>query len=169
MLPLRDGPVIRKNIIAKILFASCSAKISYHENFCIYGISLCMGAFSQQQVDFLPSKNNRCCIGYTATVSLLLLLWIQNYITLIEITDLLYIRSYVMAINWYCNIETCAIFNFWERLHIYKIIIGEWISILMQLVINLVYQTSRYQLIVNFTVGFKVVHWYAIWIEDIAM
>ena len=28
MLPFHDGPVIRENIIAKILFASYSAKIS---------------------------------------------------------------------------------------------------------------------------------------------
>ena len=30
MLPFHDEPVIRKNIIAKILFASCSAKISMY-------------------------------------------------------------------------------------------------------------------------------------------
>ena len=39
MLPFHDGPVIRENIIAKILFASCSAKISYRENFRVYGIT----------------------------------------------------------------------------------------------------------------------------------
>ena len=38
MLPFHDGPVIRKTIIAKILFASCSAKISYRESFHVYGI-----------------------------------------------------------------------------------------------------------------------------------
>ena len=38
MLPFHDEPVIRENIIAKILFASCSAKISYRENFHVYGI-----------------------------------------------------------------------------------------------------------------------------------
>ena len=38
MLPFHDEPVIRKNIIAKILFACCSAKISYRENFRVYGI-----------------------------------------------------------------------------------------------------------------------------------
>ena len=38
MLPFHDEPVIRDNIIAKILFASCSAKISYHENFPVYGM-----------------------------------------------------------------------------------------------------------------------------------
>ena len=38
MLPFHDEPVICENIIAKILFASCSAKISYRENFRIYGI-----------------------------------------------------------------------------------------------------------------------------------
>ena len=37
MLPFHDEPVIRENIIAKILFASCSAKISYRENFHVYG------------------------------------------------------------------------------------------------------------------------------------
>ena len=37
MLPFHDEPVIRKNIIAKILFTSCSAKISYRENFRVYG------------------------------------------------------------------------------------------------------------------------------------
>ena len=37
MLPFHDEPMICENIIAKILFASCSAKISYCENFCIYG------------------------------------------------------------------------------------------------------------------------------------
>ena len=37
MLPIHNEPVIHKNTIAKILFASCSAKISYRENFCIYG------------------------------------------------------------------------------------------------------------------------------------
>ena len=37
MLPFHDGPVIHENIIAKILFASCSAKISYRENFRVYG------------------------------------------------------------------------------------------------------------------------------------
>ena len=37
MLPFHDGPVIRKNIIVKIMLASCSAKISYCENFRIYG------------------------------------------------------------------------------------------------------------------------------------
>ena len=40
MLPFHDEPVIRENIIAKILFASCSAKISYRENFRAYGSSL---------------------------------------------------------------------------------------------------------------------------------
>ena len=39
MLPFHDEPVIRENIIAKILFASCSAKISYRENFHVYGIA----------------------------------------------------------------------------------------------------------------------------------
>ena len=38
MLPFHDEPMIRENIIAKILFASCSAKISYHEIFPVYGI-----------------------------------------------------------------------------------------------------------------------------------
>ena len=38
MLPFHDEPVIRENIIAKILFASCSAKIPYRENFRVYGI-----------------------------------------------------------------------------------------------------------------------------------
>ena len=33
------GPVIRENIIAKILFTCYSAKISYCENFSVYGIS----------------------------------------------------------------------------------------------------------------------------------
>ena len=33
MLPFHDEPVIRENIITKILFASCSAKISYRKNF----------------------------------------------------------------------------------------------------------------------------------------
>ena len=37
MLPFHDEPVIRENIIAKILFASYSAKISYRENFRVYG------------------------------------------------------------------------------------------------------------------------------------
>ena len=37
MLLFHDEPVIRENIIAKILFASCSAKISYRENFRVYG------------------------------------------------------------------------------------------------------------------------------------
>ena len=37
MLPFHDGPVICENIIAKILFASCSA--SYRENFHVYGIA----------------------------------------------------------------------------------------------------------------------------------
>ena len=40
MLPFHDEPVIRKNIIVKILFASCSAKISYRENFHPYGIPI---------------------------------------------------------------------------------------------------------------------------------
>ena len=40
MLPFHDEPVIRENIIAKILFASCSAKISYRENFRAYGIPI---------------------------------------------------------------------------------------------------------------------------------
>ena len=31
MLPFHDGPVIRENIIAKILFASCLEKISYRK------------------------------------------------------------------------------------------------------------------------------------------
>ena len=38
MLPFHNEPVIRKNIIAKILFASCSVKFSYHENFHVYSI-----------------------------------------------------------------------------------------------------------------------------------
>ena len=38
MLPFHDETVIRKNIIAKILFASCSVKILYRENFHAYGI-----------------------------------------------------------------------------------------------------------------------------------
>ena len=38
MLRFHDEPVIHENIIAKILFAFCSAKISYHENFGVYGI-----------------------------------------------------------------------------------------------------------------------------------
>ena len=38
MLPFHDGPVICENIITKILFASCSAKISYRENFRMYGM-----------------------------------------------------------------------------------------------------------------------------------
>ena len=37
MLPFHDEPVIWKNIIAKILFASCSAIISYRKNFRVYG------------------------------------------------------------------------------------------------------------------------------------
>ena len=37
MLPFHDGPVIRENIIMKILLASSSAKISYHKNFHVYG------------------------------------------------------------------------------------------------------------------------------------
>ena len=37
MLPFHDEPVIRENIIAKILFTSCSAKISYRKNFRVYG------------------------------------------------------------------------------------------------------------------------------------
>ena len=36
MLPFHGEPVIRKNIIAKILFTSCSAKISYREKFHVY-------------------------------------------------------------------------------------------------------------------------------------
>ena len=40
MLLFHNEPVIRENIIAKILFASCSAKISYHENFHVYGSTL---------------------------------------------------------------------------------------------------------------------------------
>ena len=40
MLPFHEEPVIRENIIAKILFASCLAKISYRENFRVYGIQL---------------------------------------------------------------------------------------------------------------------------------
>ena len=39
MLPFHDEPVIRENTIAKIMFASCSAKISYRENFRVYGIN----------------------------------------------------------------------------------------------------------------------------------
>ena len=37
MLPFHDEPVIHENIIVKTLLASCSAKISYRENFCTYG------------------------------------------------------------------------------------------------------------------------------------
>ena len=37
MLPFHDKPMIRENIIAKIPFASCSAKISRRENFHVYG------------------------------------------------------------------------------------------------------------------------------------
>ena len=37
MLPFHNEPVIRKNIIAKILFTSCLAKISCHKNFHVYG------------------------------------------------------------------------------------------------------------------------------------
>ena len=37
MLPFHDGPVICENIIVKILLASCSVKISYRKNFCVYG------------------------------------------------------------------------------------------------------------------------------------
>ena len=33
------GPVIRKNIIAKILFTCCTVKFSYRENFRVYGTS----------------------------------------------------------------------------------------------------------------------------------
>ena len=40
MLPFHDEPVIRENIIANILFASCSAKISYRENFPVYGTKM---------------------------------------------------------------------------------------------------------------------------------
>ena len=39
MLPFHDEPVICENIIAKILFASCSVKISYRKNFRVYGTS----------------------------------------------------------------------------------------------------------------------------------
>ena len=39
MLPFHDEPVIRENIITKILLLYlCSAKISYRKNFCVYGI-----------------------------------------------------------------------------------------------------------------------------------
>ena len=38
MLPFHDEPMIRENIIAKILFACCLAKISYRENFPVYGM-----------------------------------------------------------------------------------------------------------------------------------
>ena len=41
MLPFHNGPVICENIITKILFASCPAKISYRKNFRVYSIS-CM-------------------------------------------------------------------------------------------------------------------------------
>ena len=34
------GPVIRENIITKILFTCCSAKISYHEIFRVCGIRI---------------------------------------------------------------------------------------------------------------------------------
>ena len=34
------GPVTHENIIMEILFTWCSAKISYHENFHVYG-TLC--------------------------------------------------------------------------------------------------------------------------------
>ena len=34
------GPAIRKNIIMEIVFTCCSAKISYHKNFRIYGTPL---------------------------------------------------------------------------------------------------------------------------------
>ena len=37
MLPFHDEPVIHENIIAKILFTSCPAKIPCRENFHIYG------------------------------------------------------------------------------------------------------------------------------------
>ena len=37
MLPFHDESVIRENIIAKILFASCSAKFLYREIFRVYG------------------------------------------------------------------------------------------------------------------------------------
>ena len=37
MLLFHNEPVIHENIITKILFASCLAKISYHKNFRIYG------------------------------------------------------------------------------------------------------------------------------------
>ena len=39
MPPFHDEPVIRENIITKILFASCSAKISYRKKFRVYSIS----------------------------------------------------------------------------------------------------------------------------------
>ena len=37
MLPFHNEPLIRENIIAKILFASCLAKFSYREKFRVYG------------------------------------------------------------------------------------------------------------------------------------
>ena len=40
MLPFHNEPVIHENIIAKILFAFCSAKLSYCKNFRVYGIKV---------------------------------------------------------------------------------------------------------------------------------
>ena len=55
MLSFHDEPVIRENIIAKILFASYSAKISYRENFRVYGINL----LPFEEVCLQPSKLQR--------------------------------------------------------------------------------------------------------------
>ena len=40
------GPVIHENKIAKILFTCCSAKISYRENFRVYGIQVSVYSYT---------------------------------------------------------------------------------------------------------------------------
>ena len=48
MLPFHGEPVICENIIARILFASSSAKISYRENFHVNGIYMANMAWKSE-------------------------------------------------------------------------------------------------------------------------
>ena len=74
MLPFHDGSVIHENIIAKILFASCSAKISYRKNFRAYGIywSTSYLATAHWSCGF---KGKSSVILFTASTFVCLLVW----------------------------------------------------------------------------------------------
>ena len=56
MLPYHDGPVIRKNIITKILFASCSAKISEYTVYVWAQLSTTLVVLQQSELTTVQGK-----------------------------------------------------------------------------------------------------------------